>query len=163
MKILTGIPISLSLALAATLGVVGAHGQGNSSKKKPRQASSSSSTARKTRVRRVLANTEPGLPTNQTNANQAVEPANNNSIEPTEGVDTERKKQVESTATQATGNPRGKRSEEPANETSTADTKENNASPDSLTSLREQIEAAPSGPERIRLQLKLVEQLVAAS
>jgi tetratricopeptide (TPR) repeat protein len=35
-------------------------------------------------------------------------------------------------------------------------------SPNAATSLRDQIEAAPSGPERIRLQLRLAEQLIAA-
>jgi tetratricopeptide (TPR) repeat protein len=42
------------------------------------------------------------------------------------------------------------------------DTKGTNATPENLTSLRDQIEATPSGSERVRLQLKLVEQLVAA-
>ena len=42
------------------------------------------------------------------------------------------------------------------------DRKGTNASPESLTSLPDQIEATPSGSERVRLQLKLAEQLVAA-
>src|SRR4030095_15435727 len=45
--------------------------------------------------------------------------------------------------------------------TSAADPQENKALPDSLTQLRNQIEAAENGPERIRLQLRLSEQLVA--
>lgn len=43
-----------------------------------------------------------------------------------------------------------------------ADTKGTNAAPENLPSLRDQLEATPSGSERVRLQLKLAEQLVAA-
>ena len=43
-----------------------------------------------------------------------------------------------------------------------ADTKGTNASSENLTSLRDQIEATPSGSERVRLQLKLAEQLAAS-
>ena len=43
-----------------------------------------------------------------------------------------------------------------------ADTKGTKTAPENLTSLRDQIEATPSGSERVRLQLKLAEQLVAA-
>lgn len=43
----------------------------------------------------------------------------------------------------------------------TADARGTNSS-DGAASLRDQIEATPSGPERIRLQLKLAEQLIAA-
>ncbi|MGH9875567.1 MAG: tetratricopeptide repeat protein [Pyrinomonadaceae bacterium] len=56
--------------------------------------------------------------------------------------------------------PTVKKDEAPGERTE-SDPKANQDLPDSLAALRNQIEAAENGPERIRLQLKLSEQLVA--
>ncbi|HAF21975.1 MAG TPA: hypothetical protein DCK93_03520 [Blastocatellia bacterium] len=168
MKIITTTQVLLSLALAVTLGVAGASGQNNSGKNKPRQASSSSSAASKSRGRRVVANSS-GEPapstTDQPTAPKAVEPSNESSVKPTVAAAKADEEPAETTGTKATEKPGDKSSEKPGDAkplpVPAADTKGTNA-PNAFISLRDQIDAAPSGPERIRLQLKLAEQLVAA-
>jgi tetratricopeptide (TPR) repeat protein len=169
LKIITTTPVLLSLALAVTLGVVGASGQDNSAKKKPQQPSSSSSAASKSRARRVVANSS-GEPkpsaTDQPNAPNAAEPSNESSVKPTTAATRAAEEPTETTGTKGTEKPVDKSSENPGDPkplpVPAPNTKGINAPPDTLTSLLEQIDAVPSGPERIRLQLKLAEQLVAA-
>ena len=169
MKIITTTPVLLSLAVAVTLGVAGASGQDNSGKKKAQQPSSSSSAASKSRARRVVANSS-GEPTpsatGQQNASKPAEPSNESSVKPTVTATKAGEEPAETTGTQDTEQPIDKSSENPGDAkplpVPAPNTKGINAPPDTLTLLREQIDAAPSGPERIRLQLKLAEQLVAA-
>ena len=156
-------PVVLSFALAVTLGVGGAYGQDNSVKKEPQQPSSSSSAASKSRPRSVIANSSPE-PTpsanGQPNAPQAGEPSAESSIKPTVRAEGE---PTETTGPRVTEKPADKSAEpgdvKPA---PAANAKGINTPQDSLSSLPEQIDAAASGPERIRLQLKLAEQLAAA-
>ncbi len=154
--------------MGATLGVAGASGQNNLRKKKPRQASTSSSTANKARARRVLANSSGELApsTDQPTGPKPVAASNENSIKPTDAADQGSEERAEPTGSKATEKPGDKSSEKPGDAkllpSSAVDTKGTNASLDSLISLREQSDAAPSGPERVRLQLKLADQLVAA-
>src|SRR5215471_1873741 len=151
-------PVLLSYALAVTLGVGGAYGQDNSRKKEPQQPSSSSSAASKSRPRSVVANSSPEptpSATDQPNAPRVAEPSTEKSIKPA---------RAEGEPTETAGSR--------ATEKSPADAKPlpapapspqgSNAPPDTLSSLPEQIDAAPNGPDRIRLQLKLAEQLAAA-
>jgi tetratricopeptide (TPR) repeat protein len=168
LKIIRTTQVLLSLALAVTLGVAEASGQNNSGKKKPRQASSSSSSASKSRARRVVANSsgEPApATTDQPTATKAVEPSNESSVKPTVAAAKADEEPAETTGTEASEKPSDKSNEKPGDAKPlpqpAADTKGTHA-PNTSISLRDQIDAAPSGPERIRLQLKLVEQLVAA-
>lgn len=152
-----------------TLGVAGASGQDNSRKKEPQPPSSSSSAGSKSRARRVVPNSS-GEPTpsatDQPNASKAVEPSNESSIKPTVADTKAGEEPTESTGTKSTEKPVDKSSEKPGDAkplpVPAPNTKGTNAPSDTLTSLREQIDAAPGGSERIRLQLKLAEQLVAA-
>lgn len=169
MKIITPTPVLLALALAVTLGVAGAYGQDNSRKKEPQQPSSSSSAASKSRARRVVANSSPEPTpsvTDQANAPRAAEPANESSVKPTGAATKAGEEPAETSGAKGIENPVDKSSENPGDAkplpVPAPNTKGINAPADTLTSLREQIDAAPSGPERIRLQLKLAEQLIAA-
>jgi tetratricopeptide (TPR) repeat protein len=165
---ITTTPILLSLALAVTLGVAGASGQNDSRKKKPRQASSSSPAASKSRARRVVANSS-GEPapstTDQSTAPKAVEPSNESSVKPTVAAAKAGEEPPETTGSKTTEKSGDKPSEKPGDAKPVpqpaADTKGTHPS-NTFISLRDQIDATPSGPERIRLQLKLAEQLVAA-
>lgn len=164
MQITTTIPVLLSLAVSMTLGIAGAFGQSNLAKKQPRQAPGSSSAASKSRSRRLVTTSrEPkSSATGQPAAAKAVEPASESSVKAT--VSAPRAGDAE-TGTKHTENSSGKSSEnssdakplpQPAADTiGTPD-------PRAFTSLRDQIEATSGGPERIRLQLELAEQLSAA-
>src|SRR5215471_1339182 len=158
-------PVLLSFALAVTLGVGGAYGQDNSRKQEPQQPSSSSSAASKSRPRSVVANSSPEptpSATGQPNAPQAAEPSAESSIKPTTRAEGE---PTETTSPRATEKPADK-SAEPGDAkplpAPAPNAKGINTPQDSLSSLPEQIDAEPSGPERIRLQLELAEQLAAA-
>ena len=167
MKIITTTPVLLSIALA--LGAAGVSGQDNSEKKKTQQPSSSSSAAGKSRTRRVVANSS-GEPTpsgkEQSNAPNAAEPAKGSSVKPTVAATKAGEEPSETTGTKGTEKPVDKSSENPGDAkplpVSAQKTVGINAPQDTLRSLLEQIEAEPSGPERIRLQLQLAEQMVAA-
>jgi tetratricopeptide (TPR) repeat protein len=170
LKIITPSPVLLAFALAVTFGVAGAYGQDKPRKKEPQQPSSSSSAASKSRARRVVANSSPEptpSATDQGNAPKAAEPANESSVKATGASTKAGEEPTEITGTKSTEKPSDKSSENPGDDAKplpvpAPNTKDINAPSDTLTSLREQIDAAPSGPERIRLQLKLAEQLVAA-
>lgn len=165
MQIITTTPVLLLLAMAMTLGVANASGQGNLVKKQPRQAPGSSPAASKSRSRRLV--TTPGQPqpsaTSQPATAKAVEPASDRSVK---AVSAPRAGDAGTTGTKHTENSSGKSSENFSDAKplplSAADTI-GSPDPGGFTSLRDQIEAAPSGPERIRLQLELAEQLSAAN
>ncbi|MDQ6651780.1 MAG: tetratricopeptide repeat protein, partial [Acidobacteriota bacterium] len=168
MKIITTTPVLLSLSLAVTLGVAGASGQKNSAKKKPRQTSSSSSGAGKSRARRASTKSsgEPALSiTDRPIASEAVDPCKESSVKPIVPAARAGEEPAETTGSKATERSADISGEKPGDAKplpqTAADTKDTHASPDALISLRDQIDAAPSGPDRIRLQLKLAEQLVA--
>src|SRR5215831_12826577 len=159
-------PVLLSFALAVTLGVGGAYGQDNSTKKEPQQPSSSSSAASKSRPRSVVANSSPEptpSATDQSKAPKAAEPATESSLKSTTRAEAEPR---EATGPRAAEKSPDKSAENPGDAkplpAPAANAKGINAPPDSLSSLPEQIDAATDGPDRIRLQLKLAEQLAAA-
>jgi tetratricopeptide (TPR) repeat protein len=143
--------ILLATALGAILMVAGASGQNTSSRKKNSPRSKPSPVS-KTRSRRVVAVPigEAQLPAEQPTKTKSVQTSSESPVKPVvEPVDKSAAK-----LTEATGVPE-KSSDK------TADTKTSQAPNDTL-SLRDQVDAAASGPERIRLQLKLVDQLLAA-
>ena len=106
----------------------------------------------KTRGRRVVAVpiSEAKLPAEQPTKTKPVETTSKSPVKPlVEPADKSAAKPTE--ATVAPGKPSDK----------TTDTKTNQA-PNDAISLRDQVDATPSGPERIRLQLKLVDQFLVA-
>jgi tetratricopeptide (TPR) repeat protein len=147
-KVLTVGGLLLPCALALSLGVAGASGQTISGKKKPRRASGSSSVANKSRARRVVTapSDAPAPGTEQPAGPAAVESAGQSSDKPPIAAG-----QVAEEATETSD----------ISDSEMRDDAGVNA-PKTSPSLRDQIESLPSGPERIRLQLKLAEQLVAA-
>jgi tetratricopeptide (TPR) repeat protein len=161
LKIITATRVLLSLGLVATIDVAAVSAQQNSEKKNPRQAPTSSATASKSHARRVLANSsgEPKPSTNQSSAPKTVESSSENSIKPTDAADKMSEEQAEPTKP---GDKSTEKADAKSFEPTSTDTKAADSSPDNLISLRDQIEATPSGTERIRLQLKLAEELVAA-
>ena len=143
----------MATALGAIFMVAGASGQKTSTKKRTTPQSRPSPAMSKTRARRVVAGPigEAKLPAaEQPTKTMPVETSSESSVRPV--VEPAAKSTAELTeATVAPEKPRDK----------TADTKSNRA-PDAIVSLRDQVDATASGPERIRLQLKLVDELVKA-
>ena len=168
MRIITTIPVFLALALGATLSVAGTSAQKKSGKKKPTQVSNSSPAAGKLRARRVGAKPtgeQAPPPSDPPPVSNIAKSPNENSIKSAaaktkagEAPD----KPADTNASKGPGDRSGERPAEAEALPAAADPKGTNASPDSLISLRDQIEARPSGSERVRLQLKLAELLVAA-
>jgi len=142
----------MATALGAILMVAGASGQKPSTRKKTSPRSKSSPVS-KTRSRRVVASPmgEAKLPAaEQPTKTKPVETSGESPVKPVvEQADKSAAKPTEATVVP----------EKPSDKT--ADPK-NNQAPDDALSLRDQVDATASGPERIRLQLKLVDQLVAA-
>ncbi|HUS10979.1 MAG TPA: tetratricopeptide repeat protein [Pyrinomonadaceae bacterium] len=148
--------------MSVILSIVDASGQKKSGQEKSRQASSPSLSGGKLRGRRASAKS-PGE-TVPTTTHQS----------PVSNIVESHKKESEAKAgeepdqpgdTQGSLDPAPGSSERPAIAEPRApgsDAKEANVSPDRVQSLRDQIEAVADGAERIRLQLKLSEQLVAA-
>ena len=141
----------MATALGAILMVGGAFAQKPSTVKKNSPRSKSSPVS-KTRGRSVVASPkgEAKLPAaERPTKTKPVETSSESPVKPVvEPADKSAAKRTE--ATVAPGKPSDK----------TTDTKTNQAPNDAL-SLRDQVDATASGPERIRLQLKLVDQLVA--
>ena len=162
MRIITTTAVFLALACGATLIVAGTPAQNKSGKKTPRQISNSSPASGKLRARRVTARSaEEPAPSKQPPVSDVVKSPNENSIEPAPTKINE----GEEPGNPADSGASDRAGERPADAEplpQAADTKGTNASPESLTSLRDQIAAMPSGSERVRLQLKLAEQLAAA-
>jgi tetratricopeptide (TPR) repeat protein len=166
LRIITTTPVFLALALSATLSVAGTPAQNKSSKKKPRQVSNSSPASGKLRARRVSAKSagEPA-PSAQPPVSDVVKSPSENSIEPAAAKINEGEepgKPADSNPSDGPGDRSGERPADTEPLQPAADTKGTDSSPEILTSLRDQIEATPSGSERVRLQLKLAEQLAAA-
>jgi len=163
LRITNTTPVSLALALSVTLSVAGTPVQNKSSKKKPTQASPASG---KLRPRSVSTKSEgEPAPSEQPPVSEAVKSLDENSIKPTAAKINEVEepgKPANSKPSDSSSDRSGERSSDTEPLEPAAETKETNSSPEILTSLRDQIEATPSGSERVRLQLKLAEQLVAA-
>ena len=154
--------------MGATLSVAGTPAQDKSDKKKPRQVSNSSPAAGKSRARRVSAKSEgeqAPSPSDQLPVSNIVTSPNENSIKPaaakTKGGE-EPGKPANSSGSEGPAEKSGERPADAEPPPLASDPKGSNASTESLTSLRDQIEATPNGSERVRLQLKLAEQLAAA-
>lgn len=168
MRIITTTAVFLALGLTATLIVAGTPAQKKSSKKKPRQVSNSSPAAGKLRLRRVSAKSaseQAPSHSEQPPVSNLVKSPNEDSIEPaaakTKGEE-EPGKPADSSASERPADRAGERPADAEPLPPATNTKGTNAAPENLTSLRDQIEATPSGSERVRLQLKLAEQFVAA-
>ena len=140
--------ILMATALGAILMVAGVSGQQTSTRKKTSPRSKPSPVS-KTRSPRVVAAPigEAKLPAEQPTKTKPVETssADKPGVLPAD--------KAAAKATEATG------VAEKSND-KTADAKVTKA-PEAPLSLRDQVDAAPSGPERIRLQLKLVDHLIA--
>jgi tetratricopeptide (TPR) repeat protein len=164
LKRITTKSVLLSFALALNIGIAGASAQKRATKKR-QQSGSSSSAANKSRPRRIVVANRSGestpSPADESTPAKAAGHVNESSGKPAVGSSTaeESIEKAETNSIKDSGN-----SEKPGeaetpsvlpDETKGADT------PNVSMSLRGQIEAAPGGPERIRLQLRLAEQLSA--
>lgn len=135
--------------------------QNKSATKKPTAAD-------KSRARRVRAKSEgepAPSPAEQPPVSNIVKSPNENSIKPAAAKAKGGEEPGKPADSNASEGPPDKSGERPADAEPlppAGDIKGTNASPESLTSLRDQIEATPIGSERVRLQLKLAEQLAAA-
>jgi len=158
-------PVFLALALCVTLSVAGTPAQNKSSKKKPTQVSNSSPVAAKSRTRRVSANAgeQAPPPSEQPPVSNIVKSPSENSIKPVATKTGEEPgKPADSNESEGPPDKSGERPADAEPVPQAVNTKGTNAWLQILTSLRDEIEATPSGSERVRLQLKLAEQLVAA-
>jgi len=157
-------PVFLALALVASLCFAGTSVQ-QKSVKKPRPVSSSSPTANKLRARRVTTNStaEQASPVAEPAVSNIVESPNEDSKPTAEKINEAKEPGKPADGNTNKAPPEGSEAK-PADAATLApvDPKGTNDSADNLTSLRDQIEATPNGPERVRLQLKLADQLVAA-
>ncbi len=166
MKTITTKSVLVSFALAFNIGVAGAFGQ-NNSVQKARQPSSSSFARPKSRARRVVAkSSSESTPTAANQPTTSKPPGTSNDLVQSPTAAKTREVPAKTIGTEP-GEEFAERSSGKANETklipvTAADPKGDNA-PNALTLLRDQVEAAPIGPEHIRLQLNLAEQLVAAN
>ncbi len=153
----------LSFALASNIGVAGAFAQKRATKKR-QQSNSSVSAANKSRARRVTANqaaestpSPADQPTPDISAGLDYEGSAKPAASPEAGEQPAEKFEVNSAK-------RSGSSEKPVESEPLSrpveDAKGANSPND--TTLRDHIKTAPSGPERIRLQLRLAEQLIAA-
>jgi tetratricopeptide (TPR) repeat protein len=159
----------LAFALGAILSVPSASAQKKSGKKKLRQASDSSSAAARTRTRRVVTKSPvesapSASASDQLPISHIVQSPNENSTKPAVTKTGAGEEPGDAIGTDATESPSGQSGEKPTGgeplPPATA-IKGTTTNPDSL-SLRDQIDSTTSGSERIRLQLKLSEQLLAA-
>lgn len=165
MKLITTTLVLLALACNADLCVAGISHQEKSATKTSNQVSNPSQTKQKERPRRIVV-TSPSesapSPAEKPSVSK-IEAPNENSTTPTATTVTSSEGPGKTTEPNSSEIPGDRSLEKPAEELlpSATDSIENKASPDSLTALRNQFEATENGPERIRLQLKLSEQLIA--
>ena len=164
LKAITIKSVSLSFALVINIGIAGAVAQKAATKKR-QQSSSSSSAAKNSRPRRALQTGRSSKPTPTTTAEstpaKAAEQPTETSVKPVAASPKTTEASIEKAETASTDN--SDNTEKPAQpETLTllTDTPQGAAAP-SVSALREQMEGVPPGPERIRLQLRLAEQLSA--
>jgi tetratricopeptide (TPR) repeat protein len=159
--IITTTRVFLTLALSVTLSFAGTSGQKRSAKKKVRHVSTSSPATEKLRARRVITEAPSDPAPSTSNQTPALESANENSLKPPIAKTQAGGEPVEPTEAKEGLDISDKKVSERGALPPAAETKSPKPFPDTVTSLRAQIEATPSGSERIRLQLKLSEQLIA--
>lgn len=165
-KVLKTITITSALlvfALTSNIGVAGAFAQKRATKKRVR-SESSASVSNKSRARRVTAaqsNKVTPPPADKPTPDMATVPDKAGSAKPAASPEaSESGEKLEGdNAKRSTINENPGESEPLSRPVENA---KGTSSPDDATFLRDQIVAAPSGPERIRLQLRLAEQLIAA-
>lgn len=153
----------LSFTLALNVGIAGASVQKAATKKR-QQSSISSSAANKSRPRRALvtnrsAGSKPSATEESTPA-RAAKLATETSVKPAAGPSNFTEEPIEEAETTSTDNSDNTEKHVQA-EPPTVLTDDLAVTPSVSLSLREQIEMAQRGPERIRLQLRLAEQLSA--
>ena len=165
LKLITTTLVLLALACNAGFCVAGISAQNKSATKTSDQVSNPSQTKQKERARRVVV-TSPSesapSPAEKPSVSK-IEAPNENSTTPTATTVTSSEGPGKRTEPNSSEIPGDRSLKKPDGELlpSATDSRENQASPDSLTELRNQLEATENGPERIRLQLKLSEQLIA--
>jgi tetratricopeptide (TPR) repeat protein len=166
LRIIMPTSVLLLLVLAVAPGVARAFSQSNSVQK-AKQPSSSSSARPKSRKRRVVAKSS-----GQSTSSAAKQPTarkatgtSNVSVQPLTAAKAS-ELPAKAIGPKPTEESAERSSEEPDDTKSlpgTAADPKGDGAPNALVSLRYQIEATPMGPEHIRLQLNLAEQLVAAN
>ena len=165
MKTITVKSFWLSFALALNIGIAGASVQKAATKKR-QQSSTSSSAANKSRPRRALVTNRSGgskpSTTEESTPAKAAEQVTETSVKPAAGSSNLTEEPIEEAETTSTDNSDNTENHVQA-EPPTVLTEESKgaAAPNGSLSLRKQIEAAQGGPELIRLQLRLAEQLSA--
>jgi hypothetical protein len=164
LKTTTTPSILLSFALVSSIGIAGAFAQKRATKKRLRSESSAAGSS-KSRARRVTAkkSAKPTpSPADQPTQDMAARPSNAGSAKPAPSPEAgeEPGEKLEVNSAQRSGSSEKPGESEPLPR-AVEDAKGTNT-PNAGTSLRDQIEATPSGPGRIRLQLRLAEQLIAA-
>ncbi len=156
--------VLMGITLAAIFGVEAASGQTSSARKEGTPQPNVTPTPTETRARRVVDGSS-----GESKSAVAEKPPSPNAGESSSGnsVKTPGKPQAnsapspgETTGDKSTDKPGMKASEKPASPP-VADSRKPSAS--NPISLRDEIDAARAGPERTRLQLKLVDELVAAN
>jgi tetratricopeptide (TPR) repeat protein len=163
LKTITTTSALLAFALASNIGVAGAFAQKRAKKKRVR-SESSASLPNKSRTKRVTANESAeatSSPAAQPTPDTATVPDKPGSAKPAASPEAgEPGKKLEVDSTKRSGNNENPGESEPLSRP--VENPKGTNSPNDATSLRDQIEAAASDPERIRLQLRLAEQLIAA-
>ena len=162
MRTITIKSVSLSFALALNLNIPGAFAQKAATKKR-QQSSTSSSATNKSRPRRVsVANqSDESKPASQESTpEQTPQQATETSVKPEVASSNLTESSTEKANTTSTVKPDNTEKQDQAEApTVSTDELKSAAAPNVSVSLREQIEAAQPGPERIRLQLRLAEEL----
>ena len=157
MKTITIKSVSLSFALALNIGIAGAAAQ-QATNKKRQQSSTSSSAANKTRQRRVLVTNRSGG--SKLSAEEESTPAQaiETTVKPSVASPHLIEESIEKAQTANSDNTTKPGNAEPPN---VLNEEPKGGAPNVSVSLREQIESAQGGTQRIRLQLRLAEQLSA--
>jgi tetratricopeptide (TPR) repeat protein len=148
LRMITTGSVPLSFALVVSIGVAGASGQ-NTVTRKRQESGSSPSASEKSRPKLVEADTareSTSAPAGESTSGTAAAQANGVSKE---AVPSPRAEEASGKSANAA------KVETPSEPDGTQGTHTTNLS----ASLRDQIEAAPDGPERLRLRLRLAEQL----
>ena len=152
----------MGIALAATFVVAEASAQSNATKKKNTQPPDASAATSKTRSRRIEGSGSAETNTVVTEKAADTKPAGSDSESSLPASDKSKVKSAEAPPEASAATPGGKPGEKVRTEEPDLPTAVTSTSADHIADLRDQIDAAPNGPERIRLQLKLADQLVAA-
>jgi len=151
----------MGIALAATFVVAEASAQSEATKKKNSQQSEPTTTTRKVRSRRVARSASgetKAAATLESADSKLAEGGGENSLPASDKSNTKGAEAQPEASVATPGEKPGERVRKKEQDLPTADTR---TSADEVP-LRDQIDAAPNGPERIRLQLKLADQLVGA-